>query len=238
MTTPVCFFEQNSIALALVNIPEMLKTLLKGTVAPDYQTRRCRIFRQDDFSTAFLSPKELNSVNQLHTLKKQVERMAGRWAVKSLIAGETGQALDKIVVINSKSGHDAGAPVLEPPLDYAISISHSHDHAIAAVIPDADSRIGVDMEAITRLDTSALLHAGFSKKEQQIYQNADLETILKVWTIKEAYLKYCRTGLNRPVRQIEWINGKLYDNHRLVKDIRMNSCISKNIILTVIFSLD
>ena len=236
MTAPICFFEQNGIALAQVHIPAMLNILLNGTVAPDYQTRGCRTFAQDDFSEPLLSPAELEKLNQLHTLKKQVERLAGRWAVKALIAKKTGQAMDKVVVTNCESGHTTGAPVLEPPLNYTISISHSHDWATAAVAPGTSSGIGVDMEVRTHLDISALLHAGFSKKEQQIYQNADLKTVLKVWTTKEAYLKYCRTGLKRPVQQIEWLNGKLYDRKRLINNIQVSTSISKEMVRTLIYS--
>lgn len=223
-------FREQGIHFCLVHIPAMLKALLPQIVGPGYQTRPGCQFRPDQFARPVLSPAELNGLNQLFALKKQVERLAGRWAVKNLVMQETGLSPDAIEIHNDASG----APALAPSFNYAISITHSGDYALAALCGKADA-IGVDMEAINPVDISALLHAGFSKKEQSAYAGADLETILKIWTIKEALLKYRRTGLKTPAKKIEWLNETLYENHDPIDDVLVKSYQRDKIIFSVVF---
>nr|WP_319395515.1 4'-phosphopantetheinyl transferase superfamily protein [uncultured Desulfobacter sp.] len=222
-------FCEQGIQFCLVHIPAMLETLLPQIVGPGYQTRPGCKFRPDQFTQPVLSPAELDRLNQLFALKKQVERLAGRWAVKNLVMQETGLAADAIEIHNDPSG----APVLPPFFKYAISISHSGDYALAA-LGEKGNAVGVDLEAITPVDISALLHAGFSQKEQNAYAKADLETILKIWTIKEALLKYRRTGLKNSAKKIEWINDTLYENHDQVDDVLVQSYRRDNIVFSVV----
>jgi 4'-phosphopantetheinyl transferase len=225
-------FCEQGIQFCLVHIPTMLETLLPQIVGPGYQTRPGCIFRPDQFAQSVLSPAELNRLNQLFALKKQVERLAGRWAVKKLVMQETGLTPDAIEIHNDPSG----APVLAPCFKYAISISHSGDYALAALCEKADA-VGVDLEVISPIDISALLHAGFSPKEQTAYAKADLATILKIWTIKEALLKYRRTGLKNSAKKIEWLDGTLYENHDPVEDVLVKSCHRDKVIFSVVFPL-
>lgn len=223
-------FREQGIHFCLVHIPAMLKALLPQIVGPGYQTRPGCQFRPDQFAQPVLSPAELNGLNQLFALKKQVERLAGRWAVKTLVMQETGLSPDAIEIHNDASG----APALAPSFNYSISITHSEDYALAALCEKANA-IGVDMETISPVDIPALLHAGFSKKEQSAYAEADLETILKIWTIKEALLKYRRTGLKTPVKKIEWLDDTLYENHDPINDVLVKSYQRDKIIFSVVF---
>jgi len=223
-------FREQGIQFCLVHIPAMLKALLPQIVGPGYQTRPGCQFRPDQFAQPVLSPAELNGLNQLFALKKQVERLAGRWAVKNLVMQETGLSPDAIEIHNDASG----APCLAPAFDYTISITHSGDFALAALCGKVNA-LGVDMETISPLDIPSLLHAGFSKKEQNAYAGADLETILKIWTIKEALLKYRRTGLKTSAKKIEWLDDTLYENHDPIDDVFVKSYQWDNIIFSVVF---
>lgn len=223
-------FCEQDIQFCLVHIPAMLEILLPQIVGPGYQTRPGCQFCPDQFAQPVLSPSELNRLNRLFALKKQVERLAGRCAVKTLVMQETGLSADAIEIHNDPSG----APVLAPSFKYAISISHSGDYALAALSKKADA-IGVDLEAISPVDISALLHAGFSQKEHNVYAGADLETILKIWTIKEALLKYRRTGLKNSAKKIEWLDDTLYENHDPVDDVVVKSYRRDNVIFSAIF---
>lgn len=231
-------FREQGIPFCLVYIPEMLKALLPQSVGPGYQTRPGRRFHPDQFAQPVLSPAELDGLNQLFALKKQVERLAGRWAVKNLVMQETGLPPDAIEIHNDASG----APALAPAFDYAISITHSGDYALAAALPGKANALGVDMEAISPLDIPALLHAGFSPKEQSAYAGADLETILKIWTIKEALLKYRRTGLKIPAKKIEWLDETLYEHlgpgkHSPIDGVFVKSYHRDKLIFSVVFPI-
>lgn len=222
-------FCEQGIQFCLVHIPAMLETLLPQIVGPGYQTRPGCKFTPGQFARTVLSPAELNRLNTLFALKKQVERLAGRWAVKQLVMQETGLAADAIEIHNDPSG----APVLVPAFKYAISISHSGDYALAALCENADA-VGVDLEAIRSVDISALLYAGFSQKERNVYAGANLETILEIWTIKEALLKYRRTGLKNSAKKIEWLNGTLYENYKPVDDVLVKTYRRDNIVFSVV----
>ena len=222
-------FCEQGIRFCLVHIPAMLETLLPKIVGPGYQTRPGCKFRPDQFAQPVLSPAELARLNQLFALKKQVERLAGRWAVKNLVMQQTGLSVDAIEIYNDPSG----APVLAPSFKYAISISHSGDYALAALCENANT-VGVDLETITPVDISALLHAGFSQREQNLYAGADLETILEIWTIKEALLKYRRTGLKNSAKKIEWLNDTLYENNFPVDDVLVKSYRRDKIVFSVV----
>nr|WP_319493994.1 4'-phosphopantetheinyl transferase superfamily protein [uncultured Desulfobacter sp.] len=225
-------FCEQGIRFCLVHIPAMLETLLPQIVGPGYQTRPGCKFRLDQFAQPLLSPAELDRLNQLFALKKQVERLAGRWAVKNLVMQETGLSADVIEIHNDPSG----APVLAPSFKYAISISHSGDYALAALCENTNT-VGVDLETITPVDIPALLHAGFSQREQNAYAGADLETILKVWTIKEALLKYRRTGLKNSAKKIEWLNDTLYENNLPVDDLLVKSYRRDEVVFSVVFPI-
>lgn len=224
-------FREQGIDFCLVHIPAMLKELLPHKIGHDYQTRPGCRFRPDHFAQPVLSRTELNGLNQLFALKKQVERLAGRWAIKNLVMQQTDLCPDAIEIYNEASG----APSLAPSFDYDISITHSGDYALAALCGKGGG-LGVDMEAITPVDIPALLHAGFSQKEQRIYADADLETILKIWTIKEAFLKYRRTGLKTSAKKIEWLDETLYENHLPIDDVLVKSFLQDKIIFSVVFS--
>ena len=143
-------FCEQGIRFCLVHIPEMLETLLPQIVGPGYQTRPGCKFRLNQFTQPVLSRAELDRLNRLFALKKQVERLAGRWAVKNLVMQETGLSPDAIEIHNDPSG----APALASAFKYAISISHSGDYALAALCENVDA-VGVDLETITPVDISA-----------------------------------------------------------------------------------
>ena len=225
-------FREQGIDLCLVHIPGMLDALLPDSVGPGYMTRPGCRFRPDQFAQPVLSPGELDGLNQLFALKKQVERLAGRWAVKNLVMQATGLCPDAVEIHNDPSG----APALAPGLDYVVSISHSGDYALAAIRPGKTRSIGVDMESVRPVDIPALLHAGFSSREQRAYAGAGLDTILKIWTIKEALLKYRRTGLTLPVKKIEWLDETLYENQVMVDDVFVTSFHRDNVIFSMVFS--
>ena len=224
-------FREQGVHFCLVHIPAMLKALLPQSVGPGYQTRPGCRFRPDQFARPVLSLSELNGLNKLFALKKQVERLAGRWAVKNLVMHDTGLSPDAIEIHNDASG----APALAPGFDYAISITHSGDYALAAALAGKTNALGVDMEAISPVDIPALLHAGFSPKEQSAYAGADLETILKIWTIKEALLKYRRTGLKTSAKKIEWLDETLYENHSPIDGVLVKSYHLEKKVFSIVF---
>lgn len=80
------------------------------------------------------------------------------------------------------------------------SITHTQNHVFCAVIDGEEpSRIGIDAEDLDRPDFSNLEEMAtrwFSGNEQKAFlASPTKETFLRLWTRKEAYVKYTGEGL-------------------------------------------
>ncbi|MDD5017716.1 MAG: 4'-phosphopantetheinyl transferase superfamily protein [Eubacteriales bacterium] len=87
-----------------------------------------------------------------------------------------------------------GKPYLKSAEGVCFNISHSGCVAMCAV---HDKPVGADIEHIRPVDDS-LAKRIMSDEEWQAYQNAigKVRLFFKVWTLKEAYLKYGGTGIS------------------------------------------
>ena len=80
------------------------------------------------------------------------------------------------------------------------SITHTQNHVFCAIIEGEEStRIGIDAEDINRPDFSNLDEMAarwFGENEQSVFlASPTKETFLRLWTRKEAYVKYTGEGL-------------------------------------------
>jgi len=86
------------------------------------------------------------------------------------------------------------------------NVSHSQDLALYAVT--RDRQIGIDLEQIRPVaDAQQIVERFFSEQEKIAFQSLPAEqkqaAFFNAWTRKEAYLKACGDGLNRPLNQVE-----------------------------------
>ena len=80
------------------------------------------------------------------------------------------------------------------------SITHTQNHVFCAIIDGEElARIGIDAEDLDRPDFSNLDEMAarwFGKNEQAVFAASPTnETFLRIWTRKEAYVKYTGEGL-------------------------------------------
>ena len=80
------------------------------------------------------------------------------------------------------------------------SITHTQNHVFCAIIDGEEpTRIGIDAETLGRPDFSNLEEMAarwFGKNEQTVFSASPTkETFLRLWTRKEAYVKYTGEGL-------------------------------------------
>ena len=161
---------------------------------------------------AWLATEEQGTLNHFKSLKRQVEWLAGRVAVKILVAGGLGAGLPAPEI---RVAHDPqGAPFLPGFPDHCLSITHAGRFAAAAVSLDPKTAVGIDIERLPIPAGDAFLKVAFSDRERQSLDPGDGQTLARAWTLKEAYLKYIRQGFNRSLHQVEWLNGRVLDDGR------------------------
>jgi 4'-phosphopantetheinyl transferase len=158
----------------------------------------------------WLAPRELKTVQGFKALKRQVEWLAGRLAVKSLVR----DCLDaRLPSVDITVAHEPpGAPFLPLFSGHCLSITHAGRWAAAAVSLDPALAVGIDIERLSIPGTRGFLDLVFSAREQAVLDRSDPLALARAWTLKEAYLKYIRRGFHRSLRQVELIGGKLLEN--------------------------
>ena len=76
-----------------------------------------------------------------------------------------------------------------------INISHSHEWVVVAI---DENPVGIDIEKIQDIDMS-IAKSFFSKSESEyifsLHKEKQLEEFYKIWTIKEAYIKWKGMGM-------------------------------------------
>lgn len=90
-----------------------------------------------------------------------------------------------------------GKPYLRDRQNLFFSLSHSEHHLVCAV---ADTEIGVDIEPVSTL-RPAVMRRCFTREEQE-WIGDDATRFSRLWTMKEAYMKWTGSGLSVPANEI------------------------------------
>ncbi|MGN0281598.1 MAG: 4'-phosphopantetheinyl transferase family protein [Prevotella sp.] len=95
---------------------------------------------------------------------------------------------------------EGGKPTLVGHPEIHFNLSHC---AKAVVCVVADSPVGIDVEETCRYKDS-LAHYAMNEKEYEEINNSDnpAETFIRLWTMKEALLKYTGEGLRREIKSV------------------------------------
>ena len=91
-----------------------------------------------------------------------------------------------------------GRPYFEDAVS-EFSITHTDSFVFCAIGEASDGAVGIDAESLSRVPShrvSAIASRWFSPLEQALYEmDPTTETFLRLWTRKEAYVKYTGEGL-------------------------------------------
>ena len=112
------------------------------------------------------------------------------------------------------------------------SITHTQNHVFCAIIEGEEpTRIGIDAEDLNRPDFSRfdeMASRWFGENEQTVFSASPTkETFLRIWTRKEAYVKYTGEGI-RALSQIDTValesdgNVRFFDYR--TEDILLSVC--------------
>jgi phosphopantetheinyl transferase (holo-ACP synthase) len=153
----------------------------------------------------WLTPREHATFDTLVVPKRRREWLAGRVAAKELVrrrhhvAGE--EALRRIEIVAPAQGPHKGKPSYEidgVPGPFDLSISHSGDHAVAALAAVAGIRIGIDLERIeprARSFEALALSAAERNVIEELAPAARALAVTERWVLKEALSKALGIGL-------------------------------------------
>jgi 4'-phosphopantetheinyl transferase len=119
--------------------------------------------------------------------------------------------------------HEKGKPFFSDFPDFRFNITHGGN--IVAVAFCEDNEVGIDVEAADRRVNLEIAERHFTAAEANYIRNTPPEqrplAFLRLWTIKEAYLKMIGTGLSKPLDsfEIQYDKGKIkiYD-HKILQD--------------------
>lgn len=187
-----------------MSISSFIRECLVENNYTDFQTKKEFRFDSRSFLTWFLCPEEIDRVNRFKSLKKQIEWMAGRFLVKTMVQTRVDrQAAMTEIFIDHK---DEGAPFLRGYPHVKISISHSGRYAGAALTTRADIDLGLDIEQIGKPPGPGFMKIAFTQREIEA-MGLDARDIFRCWTIKEAFLKLIKKGFNQNLHEVEVIGS-------------------------------
>ena len=172
-----------------------------------------------------LSNEEMRCFNQLHNRKRKREWLAGRFAAKSAmvdfcIAKNIGISFKDLTILPNADG----APICIEHPEITLSISHSHENAVAIA---ARRPIGIDIEYLANLDP-VILDWYFTENEKRIIcRNEDgpqkIRLMASFWSAKEAVSKLYQIGAKLDFTQIDAITCSFIQTKSRKKDFQIQS---------------
>ena len=166
---------------------------------------------QVDPGDAWLTPREAAHLATLRHDKRARDWRRGRWAAKQAVVAlmaTRGDRLraDQVEVIAAADGApEAFVRGHEAP--FALSISHGHGRAIAALAP-AGVALGCDLERVEPR-AEAFVRDVFTARELEAIATTGADgserdaVVTELWSAKESALKAVRTGLRDDTRWVE-----------------------------------
>jgi 4'-phosphopantetheinyl transferase len=198
---------EKPIIVQTTRISDIRDAVFPPGIQPDGQSMKNRVFSQTMFAVPFLSDDEMVQVNRFKALKKQVEWVCGRFALKTLAGDvlDSDLPLEKIRV----AYREKGAPYLVQFPQVSISLSHSSNYTAAAISLDAGIGLGIDVEKIGSIPDAGFMKIAFTRDEIS-HMPANAWAIFANWTLKEAFLKYLGLGFNESLHKVAVINRDVF----------------------------
>jgi len=222
---------QNGISLCFVNIPGFAASHIPDLDLASFRRVKAMVLDETGPLSRYFTADDFQRINHFKVMKKQVEWMAGKAAVK-ILACEKGLAPESEIRL---AAEDSGAPFLMDFPDIPISISHSGDYAVCAM-GERDGIVAVDIEQIEPGRMQTFVRVAFSDREIQLLQGRSDQDHYLAWTMKEAFLKYIKKGFAEGLKKVEIMNGQIIHHGQPVLGIEILSELFENdYALTVIW---
>lgn len=194
------------------------------------------VFTKEEYNTClnYISRERRDLLSKFHRSMDQYRGLASSLLTRCIINESTG--IDNRDIIIEKS--DYGKPYCNAAMDIKFNLSHSGNCVVGVF---DKNQVGIDVEVIGDKDNDDIVKRFFSKHEQDYYTTCEDKSrkFYKLWTIKEAYIKYLGLGMSKGFHTFYsyWDNGQIrIRDDELQKDLSAHiECIDmQNYYLTVI----
>jgi len=221
---------QNGTALCFVHIPAFAASHIPDLDLESFRRVKSMVLDETGPLSRYFTADDFQRINSFKVLKKQVEWMAGKAAVK-ILACEKSLAPESEIRISAEK---SGAPFLTEFPDIPISISHSGDYAVCAM-GEIGNLVAVDIEHIEPGRMQTIVHVAFSDREIHRLQGRSDQDHYMAWTVKEAFLKYIKKGFAEGLKKVEIIDQQIIHHGQPVTGIEIHSeLFEKDYALTLI----
>lgn len=155
--------------------------------------------------TSLLSADEMSQVERYRHAEARDQHAVGRSIARKMLAVE--KAIDPRTIELEALPH--GKPIVRSPsiARRPFNIAHTRGLVICGMAcgdTSPNAHMGVDVESLARETTPDLAERYFAQPEvdylrRQPNQIAIRETFLRIWTLKESFIKAIGTGLSTPL---------------------------------------
>lgn len=220
-----------TVKIRILNIANFTKTKFPG-ITKNYLTLPPYVFNRDHKILDIFTDEELDNINRFKALKKQIEWISGRICIKTAASEILHIDPARITISYEKEG----APFIDLFPEISFSISHSGNFAACAINTETESPVGLDIEKLQPMEypgISNITDVSFTDKEKETI--TDSGSLFTIWTIKEAYLKYCRTGFHDTIKNVEFLNNSIMYKNQVVNINHHTQYIDDSHIFSLVF---
>lgn len=179
---------------------------------PGELERRCQ---------TWLTPEERERAGRFRVLTARNQHIVGRGMARKLLANaaagqgddQTSQTFEPTEIVFSFTQFGKPFVVAPEPLVRPFNVAHTDGMVLCAIRRGGNvgGSVGVDVERISRRTDVALAERYFAKPEvEYVLDHADadgkLRAFLRVWTLKESFIKAIGTGLSMPLADFAFEN--------------------------------
>ncbi|HET6528328.1 MAG TPA: 4'-phosphopantetheinyl transferase superfamily protein [Balneolaceae bacterium] len=141
-----------------------------------------------------LSSDEQDELSSFKNRRRKKEFVAARLLLRKM-SRQMGMKGEEFIILKDEMGRPSGKCGAN---SYYVSIAHTRDDVFCGITKDAS--IGVDLEPVNRPVTGALRERMIHPDESQSLKGIDA---VRLWTIKEAFIKLEGCGLRMNMNDVQ-----------------------------------
>lgn len=155
-----------------------------------------------------LSSAEKQRASRLRVIEKRESFVYNRALVRHILASYAGISPQDVPLTTSPEGKPLWDASEGESSSECLTFNLSHRGDLALLAVRRGQAVGVDLEKLEEcINYDALARQALSPREMLLYQQLPAEerpaAMLRMWTLKEAFLKSAGVGLGRPLAEIE-----------------------------------